>query len=126
RDVLRMALGATTEQGGLPIEGIEAKGPLADVIQRLGGQGGFEERPPPAGLQATLRPYQQRGYSWLAFLRKWGLGACLADDMGLGKTVQTLAQLLAQRAADGHRPALVVCPTSVIGSWQREAERFTP
>jgi len=126
RDVLRMALGATTERGGLPIEGIEAKGPLAEVIQRLGGQGGFEERPPPAGLQATLRPYQQRGYSWLAFLRKWGLGACLADDMGLGKTVQTLAQLLAQREADGHRPALVVCPTSVIGNWQREAERFTP
>ncbi|HVD78249.1 MAG TPA: DEAD/DEAH box helicase, partial [Vicinamibacteria bacterium] len=56
----------------------------------------------------------------------WGLGACLADDMGLGKTVQTLCLLLAQRRTGDDRPALVVCPTSVIGNWQREAERFTP
>ena len=45
----------------------------------------------PGGLQGTLRPYQERGFSWLAFLRRWGFGACLADDMGLGKTIQTLA-----------------------------------
>ena len=45
----------------------------------------------PEDFVGQLRPYQQLGYSWLAFLREWGLGACLADDMGLGKTVQTLA-----------------------------------
>ena len=126
RDVLRIALGATTALGVLPIEGVEAEGPIAEVLRRLEGHAGFEERAPPPELKATLRPYQQRGYSWLAFLRRWGLGACLADDMGLGKTVQTLAQLLAQRTANGDGPALVVCPTSVIGNWQREAERFTP
>jgi len=76
----------------------------------------------PAGL-AELRPYQLVGYRWLAQLADWGAGACLADDMGLGKTVQTLALLL-HRAAGG--PALVVAPTSVCATWQREAARFAP
>jgi SNF2 family DNA or RNA helicase len=126
RDVLRIALGATTTLGPLAVEGLEATGWIDDVLKRLEGHTGFQDLPPPPGLQATLRPYQQRGYSWLAFLRAWGLGACLADDMGLGKTVQTLCLLLAERRAGDERPALVVCPTSVIGNWQREAERFTP
>jgi SNF2 family DNA or RNA helicase len=66
------------------------------------------------------------GYSWLSFLRQWGLGACLADDMGLGKTVQTLA-LIARDWQSNHRPpVLLVCPTSVVGNWQKEAARFTP
>jgi SNF2 family DNA or RNA helicase len=126
RDVLRIALGAVTSLGPLPIEGVEAAGWVGDVLARLEGHAGFQDLAPPAGLEATLRPYQQRGYSWLAFLRRWGLGACLADDMGLGKTVQTLALLLAERGTNGKGPALVVCPTSVMGNWQREAERFTP
>ncbi len=124
RDLLRIALGAVTSLGPLPIEGVQATGWAGDVRARLEGHAGFQEQTPPAGLEATLRPYQQRGYSWLAFLRRWGLGACLADDMGLGKTVQTLALLLSTR--NGQGPALVVCPTSVMGNWQREAERFTP
>jgi SNF2 family DNA or RNA helicase len=126
RDVLRIALGATTTLGPLAVDGVDATGWIGEVLERLEGHGGFQDLPPPPGLQATLRPYQQRGYSWLAFLRAWSLGACLADDMGLGKTVQTLCLLLAQRRAGDDRPALVVCPTSVIGNWQREAERFTP
>ncbi|HEY2945586.1 MAG TPA: DEAD/DEAH box helicase [Vicinamibacteria bacterium] len=126
RDVLRIALGATTTVGALAVEGVEAAGWIGDVLARLEGHAGFQDLPPPPGLQATLRPYQRRGYSWLAFLRAWGLGACLADDMGLGKTVQTLCLLLAERATGNEKPALVVCPTSVIGNWQREAERFTP
>src|SRR5437899_11769200 len=75
RDVLRIALGATTAIGPLPIEGIEAAGWVGDALARLEAQTGFQTLPPPAGLRATLRPYQQRGYSWLAFLRRWGLGA---------------------------------------------------
>src|SRR5947209_11022160 len=76
-------------------------------------------------MHGTLRPYQVRGYSWLAFLRRWGLGACLADDMGLGKTIQTLA--LVQREWHRHaRPVLLICPTSVVANWKKEAERFTP
>src|SRR6185503_2518532 len=126
RDVLRLALGAETAVGPLPVEGVEASGWAGDVLARLGGEAAFEELPPAAGLQAELRPYQKRGYSWLAFLRRWGLGACLADDMGLGKTVQTLAHLLQARGSAGWRPALVVCPMSVIGNWRREAERFAP
>jgi SNF2 family DNA or RNA helicase len=126
RDLLRIALGAVTAIGPLPIEGVEATGGVGDVLARLERHAGFQELAPPPGLEATLRPYQQRGYSWLAFLRRWGLGACLADDMGLGKTVQTLSLLLAEQGANGKRPALVICPTSVMGNWQREAERFTP
>src|SRR5207244_1185966 len=86
----------------------------------------FAELPPPTGLDATLRPYQVRGYSWLAFLRRWGLGACLADDMGLGKTVQTLALLVRDREAGVKKPVLLVCPMSVVGNWSREAARFAP
>ncbi|MEV6343660.1 DEAD/DEAH box helicase [Actinoplanes sp. NPDC051851] len=76
----------------------------------------------PDGLNGELRAYQKRGLSWLNFLDELGLGACLADDMGLGKTVQLLALLLHRR--DG--PALLICPLSVLGNWQREAERFAP
>jgi hypothetical protein len=77
-------------------------------------------------LAGQLRPYQVRGYSWLAFLRKWGLGACLADDMGLGKTIQAIALLLHERQGERTGPALVICPTSVVGNWKREVQRFAP
>ncbi|KXU36796.1 hypothetical protein AXE65_04720 [Ventosimonas gracilis] len=77
----------------------------------------------PRLLQAELRDYQREGFVWLARLAQWGVGACLADDMGLGKTVQLLALLL-HRAALG--PQLVVAPTSVVGNWQAEAQRFAP
>nr|WP_314872663.1 DEAD/DEAH box helicase [uncultured Pseudomonas sp.] len=77
----------------------------------------------PRTLQADLRAYQHEGFTWLARLAQWGVGACLADDMGLGKTVQILALLL-QRAAGG--PQLVVAPTSVTLNWQAECRRFAP
>lgn len=77
----------------------------------------------PSTLQADLRSYQVEGYEWLARLGTVGAGACLADDMGLGKTVQTLALLLS-RAERG--PALVVAPTSVLGNWVTETQRFAP
>ncbi|MCI0478456.1 MAG: DEAD/DEAH box helicase, partial [Anaerolineales bacterium] len=81
----------------------------------------------PAEFQGKLRHYQAAGLSWLAFLRQWGLGACLADDMGLGKTCEMIALFLHERA---HRkktkPALVICPTSVVSNWERELSRFAP
>ncbi|WP_431806074.1 DEAD/DEAH box helicase [Microbacterium paraoxydans] len=82
--------------------------------------------PVPTGLRAQLRPYQQQGLDWLAFL--WGhrLGGILADDMGLGKTLQLLALIAHTRDAGEHRPFLVVVPTSVLPTWLSEAERFTP
>ncbi len=77
----------------------------------------------PSTLQADLRTYQHEGFAWLDRLGKIGAGACLADDMGLGKTVQSLALFLS-RAEGG--PGLVVAPTSVVGNWLAEAQRFAP
>ncbi|MFD1211920.1 SNF2-related protein [Arthrobacter sp. GCM10027362] len=89
-----------------------------------------EPAPVPAGLQARLRPYQQEGFNWLAFLWRHRLGGILADDMGLGKTLQTLALICHARQAgatgrDG-APFLVVAPTSVVPNWVSEAHRFAP
>ncbi|MCS3842533.1 DEAD/DEAH box helicase [Microbacterium sp. AK031] len=82
--------------------------------------------PVPAGLRAELRPYQKDGFDWLAFLWAHRLGGILADDMGLGKTIQLLSLALHAKETGEKRPFLVVAPTSVLGSWQREAARFAP
>ncbi|MBB4741013.1 SNF2 family DNA or RNA helicase [Actinoplanes octamycinicus] len=120
-DALRVTRLLPPEELPLPVTDARGEGWLGDLLS-----GELDERleliEPPDGLRATLRPYQRRGFSWLAFLDSLGLGACLADDMGLGKTIQLLTLLLHRR--DG--PALLVCPLSVLGNWQREAERFAP
>ena len=125
-EVLQMALGAAELPGPLEFSGVTAEGWIGDLIQKLQGHTPFTETAPPDGLRATLRPYQIRGYSWLAFLKEWGLGACLADDMGLGKTIQTLSLIQRDWSAANGAPVLLLCPTSVIGNWQKEAARFTP
>lgn len=79
--------------------------------------------PTPDGFEGQLRPYQERGVGWMVFLGRLGLGACLADDMGLGKTAQVIATMLADPA---DTPALIVCPVSVLGNWEREIARFAP
>ncbi|MBV7314846.1 DEAD/DEAH box helicase [Shewanella sp. NIFS-20-20] len=80
----------------------------------------------PAGLQATLRDYQQTGLNWLCFLKQYGFGGILADDMGLGKTLQALAFIYREQQLNSANKTLIVCPTSLLGNWQREAQRFTP
>ena len=80
----------------------------------------------PSHLRAKLRPYQQHGYNWMAFLYRYGLNGVLADDMGLGKTLQTLAHLAWAREQEGPAPSLVVCPTSLVGNWRQEAWKFVP
>ena len=85
-----MAFGGTRAVGGIDVSGIRADGWIAELLAQLEGHTSFAELAGPVGFQGTLRPYQLRGFSWLAFLRRWGLGACLADDMGLGKTIQVL------------------------------------
>jgi SNF2 domain-containing protein/helicase-like protein/SWIM zinc finger len=93
-----------------------------------GGDAGALDAPPvPAALQADLRPYQQAGFEWLAFLWRHRLGGVLADDMGLGKTVQALALIAHARTADPDAgPVLIVAPTSVVPNWSAEAARFAP
>lgn len=87
--------------------------------------------PAPKGLQADLRPYQQKGLQWLHQMGRLGFGACLADDMGLGKTLQLIALALARRqdrakAREKHAPSLVVAPASLLANWQREFGKFAP
>lgn len=112
----------------LPLEAVDVDGWLRGVLDQLRSQKLVAELSEPEGFVGELRPYQRRGLGWLVYLRRLGLGACLADDMGLGKTVQAIAMLLYERAADPDekRPALLICPTSVVANWRREVERFAP
>ncbi len=118
------------EQGAdaLRLEAVDVDGWLRSVLEQLRTQKLLAELPEPAGFVGELRPYQRRGLGWLVYLRRLGLGACLADDMGLGKTVQAIAMLLHERAESEQerRPTLLICPTSVVANWRREVERFGP
>ncbi len=110
----------------LPLTHVTADGWLGELLSGAVPQS-LRPVSVPDHFQAGLRPYQERGLSWLAFLSSLGLGACLADDMGLGKTVQLLALEAALRADDpAGGPTLLLCPMSLVGNWQREAARFTP
>ncbi len=126
-EATRLALGSE-QVHDLPVDAVEAEGWLAEWLERLKEPQRLTELPQPRTLRGELRPYQRLGFSWLAFFRRYGLGACLADDMGLGKTIQTLALLLHEKEVAGQLPGpvLLVCPTSVVTNWQREAERFAP
>ncbi len=126
-DALRISMGDTQMVEKLPVVGFEAAGNLQELINTLTGNRVLAPLPEPPGFRGELRPYQRRGVGWLAFLEQWGLGACLADDMGLGKTVQLLAFLLHLKVQKSlQAPVLLVCPTSVLGNWEREVKRFTP
>ncbi|HEY2442678.1 MAG TPA: DEAD/DEAH box helicase [Streptosporangiaceae bacterium] len=98
-----------------------------DQVQGLLSAGAVGRVEPPPALRARLRPYQQDGFGWLAFLWEHRLGGILADDMGLGKTVQSLAMICHARQADpAIPPFLIVAPTSVVPNWAAEAARFAP
>ncbi|MEZ4612228.1 MAG: DEAD/DEAH box helicase [Caldilineaceae bacterium] len=134
----------------LPLEEVDVEGWLEVTLARLRQQDQPQQIAEPGGFVGSLRPYQQRGVGWLAYLRKLDMGACLADDMGLGKTIQAIALLLHVReeAAKHHvngngagngtgggngsgdatrvPPALLICPTSVVANWKHEIDRFAP
>jgi hypothetical protein len=127
REALAMALGETLpREGHRPPVDVVAEGALGALVQRL--REGVSPIPVPDDLRGELRGYQERGFRWLGTMAEIGLGGCLADDMGLGKTIQTITYLLARRRLhpDDTRPALVVCPMSVVGNWERELTRFAP
>jgi SNF2 family DNA or RNA helicase len=115
------ALAILTERGIAEIEA-KARKAIAELRE-------LNEIPliaPPENLKAILRPYQQVGLSWLSFLHRHSLSGILADDMGLGKTVQALSLLQKVKNEEGKKPSLVVAPTSVLATWEREVERFAP
>ncbi len=88
---------------------------------------GIKSQKLPKSFQGDLRPYQQKGFEWLYFLREYNFGGCLADDMGVGKTVQTLVFLLSLKERGlAQTPHLLVVPRSLVFNWQREAAKFTP
>ncbi|MGI8414494.1 MAG: DEAD/DEAH box helicase [Solirubrobacteraceae bacterium] len=134
-ELLRDGLGLASGQPDLPATEIDAGGWLKELLSS-NHERKLHPVEVPASFDGQLRPYQERGLAWLSFLSTLGLGACLADDMGLGKTVQLLALLLAERehtvngSSERRRkrpsPTLLICPMSVVGNWQREAERFAP
>lgn len=124
-EALRVAYGSDPGETGVPIVGMELDGWIKSAL------GGATEQVPsllaPAEFKGTLRPYQERGLSWMSFLERFGFGMCLADDMGLGKTIQMLALLLHERQEPGKPgPTLLVVPMSVVSNWLRESKRFSP
>ncbi|MFD8729446.1 DEAD/DEAH box helicase [Streptomyces sp. NPDC059611] len=127
-DALGAALTGSTEVDGRRVE-VAATGWLEQLRQRLADPESSAQRSigQPEALAATLRDYQLRGLHWLNTMTSLGLGACLADDMGLGKTITLIAlHLHRQGDPEGADPTLVVCPTSLMGNWQREIEKFAP
>lgn len=147
-EALRTAYGAGTMDTGLPVLGLAGTDWVGRFLEQTSSLR-IEDLPQPRTFCGSLRPYQRRGLQWLWFLDRLGIGGCLADDMGLGKTIQLIALLLHEREGEGdpqteHRhsavspnaqfgplnstigPTLLFAPTSVVGNWQREAQRFAP
>jgi len=124
-EALGAVLAGAAEIDGEMVAVVAADG-LADLAERVAAIAASPPAlDPPPGLQATLRPYQQRGLGWLAGMCEAGFGGCLADDMGLGKTIQVIALHL-HRLDLKAGPTLVVCPTSLLGTWEREVRKFAP
>ncbi|WP_406502826.1 SNF2-related protein [Streptomyces sp. NBC_01602] len=127
-DALGAALTGSTEIDGRPVD-VQATGWLEQLRARVADpeSGAQQTIGQPSALVATLRDYQLRGLNWLHTMTSLGLGGCLADDMGLGKTITLIAlHLHRQNVEEAAGPTLVVCPTSLMGNWQREIERFAP
>ena len=86
-----------------------------------------EEIELPKTLHGTLRPYQQIGFRWLYTNVQKGFGCCIADDMGLGKTIQVISLILKLKEEKKlKKPVVVICPTTLLGNWEREFETFAP
>ncbi|MDR1356041.1 MAG: DEAD/DEAH box helicase [Tannerellaceae bacterium] len=105
---------------------VEIDDELREEIRRLLRE---EDVELPQGLEATLRPYQRRGFNWMYKNARLGLGSVLADDMGLGKTLQVITTLLKfkeeGRLGNG-QPAIVIAPATLLANWEREIRRFAP
>ncbi|HZU11936.1 MAG TPA: DEAD/DEAH box helicase [Chloroflexota bacterium] len=121
---LSLAAGTSELDSDLPVESVETEGWLNALFEKDGHIPDLEK---PAGFVGELRPYQERGVSWMYFLLERGLNPCLADDMGLGKTVELISMLLSLKDQKGlSGPTLLICPMSVVGNWEHELRRFAP
>lgn len=123
-------LTAAGADGDLAVE-YDRQDRLAEMLAKLHDQGQLQPVEDPVSFQGQLREYQRRGVAWLQYLEQLGLNGCLADDMGLGKTVQVIARLVQERElaqAEQRRlpPTLLIAPTSVIGNWFHEIQKFAP
>jgi SNF2 family DNA or RNA helicase len=126
QELTLMELMQKASQTGEEME-IEPDESLAEMIAKLNDPSRLEIMDDPEQLQGTLREYQKRGVSWIQYLEKLGLNGCLADDMGLGKTVQVIASLVKEReVSETILPTLLIAPTSVVGNWKKEIEKFAP
>ena len=122
-DALRMEMGKPKADVGATVTNGQW---LGELLTHLREPDTIPAPALPESFRATLRPYQQTGFTWLNYMGELGFGACLADDMGLGKTVQVLGYLERLRADRPQARVLLVVPASLLGNWTREAERFAP
>ncbi len=122
-EALRAAVTGSLQVDGVDTE-VDTVGWLEEVRQRLAEQDGdISAEEQPAALVGQLRDYQLRGLQWMSQLVDLDLGGILADDMGLGKTLMLISLHL---RLDSPEPTLVVCPASVLATWEREIARFAP
>ncbi|MBW9148778.1 DEAD/DEAH box helicase [Clostridium sp. CM028] len=126
-ELLRLNLSDEEIIPGVTVDNIDNQEAVGHFFEKLFNLNNIEEVDIPLGFRGTLREYQKRGFYWLTFLRNHGIGACLADDMGLGKTVQSICLMLYEREKGlTDKPTLIICPTSVVGNWEKEIEKFAP
>ncbi|MCH4826853.1 MAG: DEAD/DEAH box helicase [Planococcus sp. (in: firmicutes)] len=125
QNVPEIMLEETTEEDD-PLVEFHLNRSLKTLLDKLLDKRDLPETTLPQNLLTELRPYQKIGFDYLVFMRQEGFGLCLADDMGLGKTVQLITYLLHVHGKKPDHPSLIVCPTSVLGNWQKELERFAP
>ncbi|MFT5874745.1 MAG: SNF2 family DNA or RNA helicase, partial [Clostridium sp.] len=126
-ELLRINLSDEEIIPGVSVDNIDNQEAVGHFFEKLFNLNNIEEVAIPLGFVGSLREYQKRGFSWLTFLRNHGIGACLADDMGLGKTVQSICLMLYEREKGlTDKPTLIICPTSVVGNWEKEIEKFAP
>lgn len=81
----------------------------------------------PGDIYSNLFDYQRTGVQWLWELFTQKAGGIIGDEMGLGKTVQITA-FLAGLYYSGKldKPALIVCPATVMKQWVNEFHRWWP
>ncbi|MDP6542193.1 MAG: DEAD/DEAH box helicase, partial [Phycisphaerales bacterium] len=127
-EALRLIQDDDDSTRALEISGMSATGWVKELLDSTTDNATLPEIEQPPLFEGQLRPYQLTGLRWLAFLSRFGIGACLADDMGLGKTIQLIALLQHERADEciAVGQTLLIVPTSVVGNWYRELDKFSP